>query len=117
MRNLLTDVAGITVGHATDLALGSGVTAIMFERPAIASASMLGGVPGERQVAMLDEGMTLDSVDAIVLLATTSGMDISGSVILPIQLSYRFSIFTASASLLLAPLLSTAIWGCSHSCS
>jgi L-aminopeptidase/D-esterase-like protein len=81
MRNLLTDVAGITVGHATDLALGSGVTAIMFERPAIASASMLGGVPGERQVAMLDEGMTLDSVDAIVLSGGSSfGLDAAGGV-------------------------------------
>jgi L-aminopeptidase/D-esterase-like protein len=81
MRNLLTDVAGITVGHATDLALGSGVTAILFERPAVASASMLGGAPGERQVAMLDEGMTLDSVDAIVLAGGSSfGLDAAGGV-------------------------------------
>ncbi|HUC65258.1 MAG TPA: P1 family peptidase [Stellaceae bacterium] len=81
MRNLLTDVAGITVGHATDLALGSGVTAILFERPAVASASILGGAPGERQVAMLDEGMTLDSVDAIVLAGGSSfGLDAAGGV-------------------------------------
>jgi L-aminopeptidase/D-esterase-like protein len=81
MRNLLTDVAGITVGHATDPALGSGVTAILFERPAVASASMLGGAPGERQVAMLDEGMTLDSVDAIVLAGGSSfGLDAAGGV-------------------------------------
>jgi L-aminopeptidase/D-esterase-like protein len=81
MRNLLTDVAGITVGHATDLALGSGVTAILFERPAVASASMLGGAPGERQVAMLDEGMTLDTVDAIVLAGGSSfGLDAAGGV-------------------------------------
>jgi L-aminopeptidase/D-esterase-like protein len=81
MRNLLTDVAGIAVGHATDLALGSGVTAVLFERPAVAAAAMLGGVPGERQVAMLDEGMTLDSVDAIVLAGGSSfGLDAAGGV-------------------------------------
>jgi L-aminopeptidase/D-esterase-like protein len=81
MRNLLTDVAGITVGHATDLALGSGVTAILFDRPAVASASILGGAPGERQVAMLDEGMTLDTVDAIVLAGGSSfGLDAAGGV-------------------------------------
>ena len=28
MHNLLTDVAGIAVGHATDLGLASGATAI-----------------------------------------------------------------------------------------
>lgn len=81
MRNLLTDVAGITVGHATDLALGSGVTAILFERPAVAAAAVLGGAPGERQVAMLEEGMTLDTVDAVVLSGGSSfGLDAAGGV-------------------------------------
>jgi hypothetical protein len=42
-RNLLTDVAGIAVGHATDRALGSGVTAIIFIQPFIASVATLGG--------------------------------------------------------------------------
>ena len=50
-RNLLTDIAGITVGHATDLALGSGVTAILFDPPAVASVSVLGGAPGGRDTA------------------------------------------------------------------
>ena len=81
MRNLLTDVAGITVGHATDLALGSGVTAILFERPAVAAAAVLGGAPGEQQVAMLEEGMTLDTVDAVVLSGGSSfGLDAAGGV-------------------------------------
>lgn len=81
MRNLLTDVAGITVGHATDPALGSGVTAILFARPAVAAASILGGAPGERQVAMLEDGMTFDSVDAIVLSGGSSfGLDAAGGV-------------------------------------
>jgi L-aminopeptidase/D-esterase-like protein len=81
MRNLLTDVAGISVGHATDPALGSGVTAILFARPAVAAASILGGAPGERQVAMLEEGMILDRIDAIVLSGGSSfGLDAAGGV-------------------------------------
>lgn len=32
-NNLLTDINGILVGNVTDLALGSGVTAIVFEKP------------------------------------------------------------------------------------
>ena len=66
-RNLLTDVAGIAVGHAEDLALGSGVTAIMFDRPAVASVSVLGGGPGGRDTHMLAPEMTVEAVDAIVL--------------------------------------------------
>ncbi len=48
MKNLITDVEGIRVGHADDLNLASGVTAIVFETPAIASGLALGGAPGSR---------------------------------------------------------------------
>ena len=41
--NLLTDVEGLSVGHATDLVLGSGVTVIVFDEPATASGTVLGG--------------------------------------------------------------------------
>jgi L-aminopeptidase/D-esterase-like protein len=81
LRNLLTDIAGVTVGHATDLALGSGVTAILFERPAVASVAILGGAPGERHTAMFDEAMTVEAVDAIVLSGGSSyGLDAAGGV-------------------------------------
>ncbi|NKN39390.1 peptidase T4, partial [Agrobacterium sp. a22-2] len=42
LLNLLTDIDGVSVGHATDLALGSGVTVIVFDQPATASGSVLG---------------------------------------------------------------------------
>ena len=34
LRNLVTDVPGVSVGNAQDLALGSGVTALIFDAPA-----------------------------------------------------------------------------------
>lgn len=40
--NLLTDIQGLSVGHATDLTLGSGVTVIVFDDPATASGTVLG---------------------------------------------------------------------------
>ncbi len=46
MRNLITDVAGVTVGHADDAKLASGVTVIRFEAPATASGIVSGGAPG-----------------------------------------------------------------------
>lgn len=67
MRNLLTDVAGLKVGHATDLRLGSGVTAIVFDAPAVVSVATLGGAPGGRDTGMLAPGMTVQRIDAVVL--------------------------------------------------
>ena len=79
--NLLTDIEGVTVGHATDLALGSGVTAIVFDQPAIASGSVLGGAPGGRDTALLDPAMTVQAVDAFVLSGGSAfGLDAAGGV-------------------------------------
>ena len=81
MRNKLTDVAGIAVGHATDLALGSGVTAILFDRPAIAAVCVLGGAPGGRDTGLLAPEMTVEAVDAIVLSGGSAfGLDAAGGV-------------------------------------
>jgi D-aminopeptidase len=67
LRNLITDVAGILVGHATDLKLGSGATAIVFEEPAVASADVRGGGPGTRELDLLDPAATVERVDAFAL--------------------------------------------------
>jgi D-aminopeptidase len=48
-RNLITDVAGLRVGHADDARLASGVTAILFDAPAIAAIDVRGGGPGTRE--------------------------------------------------------------------
>jgi L-aminopeptidase/D-esterase-like protein len=79
--NLLTDVPGLAVGHATDLALGSGVTAILFDRAATASVAVLGGAPGGRDTGLLDPAMTVEQVDAIVLSGGSAfGLDAAGGV-------------------------------------
>jgi L-aminopeptidase/D-esterase-like protein len=46
MRNLITDVAGVRVGYAEDRKIASGVTAILFDTPAVAAADLRGGAPG-----------------------------------------------------------------------
>ena len=82
MLNLLTDIPGVSVGHATDLALGSGVTAILFDRPAMASVSVLGGAPGSRDTTMLEPDMTIERVDAITLGGgSVFGLDAAGGVL------------------------------------
>ena len=81
MRNLLTDIPGIEVGHATDLALASGVTAVLFTPAATASVITLGGAPGSRDTAMLEPEMSIQAVDAIVLSGgSVYGLDAAGGV-------------------------------------
>lgn len=81
IRNLLTDIDGVSVGHATDMRLGSGVTAIVFDAPAVASGSVLGGAPGGRETALLDPAMTVEMVDAFVLSGGSAfGLDAAGGV-------------------------------------
>ena len=67
MQNLLTDIAGVRVGHADDAALASGVTAILFDQPAVAAIDIRGGGPGVREDALLDPANTVERIDAIAL--------------------------------------------------
>lgn len=81
MLNLITDISGISIGHATDLDLGSGVTAIVFDKPATASGTVLGGAPGGRDTALLDPSMLVQEVDAFVLSGGSAfGLDAAGGV-------------------------------------
>ena len=81
MRNLLTDVPGINVGHAENLALGSGATAIVFDEPAVASIDMRGGGPGTRETALLDPAQTVEGIDAITLSGGSAfGLDAASGV-------------------------------------
>lgn len=80
-RNLITDVPGLKVGNAHDAALASGVTALVFDAPAVASIAIHGGAPGVRDGALLDPEMTVERVDALVLSGGSAfGLDASGGV-------------------------------------
>ena len=81
MRGLLTDIPGIRVGHATDLAVRSGVTAILFDRPTVASVDVRGGGPGTRETDLLDPERTVEAVDALVLSGGSAfGLDAAAGV-------------------------------------
>jgi len=81
MNNLLTDIAGVRVGHADDAALASGVTAVIFDRPAVASMDVRGGGPGIREGALLDLANTMERIDAITLSGGSAfGLEAGGGV-------------------------------------
>lgn len=80
-RNLITDVAGLKVGHADDEKLKSGVTAILCEEPAVASVQVLGGAPGTRETDLLEPHNTVGHVDAFVLSGGSAfGLDAASGV-------------------------------------
>ena len=76
MRNLVSDVAGLSVGHAEDHRLISGVTAIVFDEPATAGVDVRGGAPGSRESELLLPERSVDQIDAIVLAGGSAfGLD------------------------------------------
>ena len=67
LRNLITDIQGVRVGHAHDAKLASGSTVVVFDKAVVASVDVRGGGPGTRETALLDPAQTVEGIDAIVL--------------------------------------------------
>src|SRR5271156_6845757 len=81
MRNLITDVPGLKVGHTGDMRLGSGSTAVIFDAPAVASIDVRGGGPGTRESVLLDPAQTVEAIDAITLSGGSAfGLDAASGV-------------------------------------
>jgi L-aminopeptidase/D-esterase-like protein len=81
LKNLLTDIAGVRVGHADDARLASGVTAILFDKPAVAAIDVRGGGPGTREEAALRPESTVEAVDGFALSGGSAlGLDAAGGV-------------------------------------
>ncbi len=70
----LTAIRGVYVGHAQDLRRRTGVTVVLFDRPAIAFADHRGGWPGSYDSAASDLGKTFVDRHALFL----SGGDVYG---------------------------------------
>jgi L-aminopeptidase/D-esterase-like protein len=66
-QNALIDVAGLSVGHASDARLKAGVSVVIADQPAVAAVCVLGGAPGTRETDLLEPHNLVETVDAIVL--------------------------------------------------
>lgn len=81
MKNLLTDISGVRVGHADDARLASGVTAVLFDTPVVAAMDVRGGGPGTRDSALLDPVNTVERIDALTLSGGSAfGIESGGGV-------------------------------------
>ena len=61
---MITDVAGIRVGHWTGA--NTGVTVILLPPGTVGSGEVRGGAPATRELALLEPTRTVDQVDAVV---------------------------------------------------
>src|SRR5579859_4689069 len=81
MRNSITDVTGVRVGHAGDGKLGSGSTVVVFDEAVVASVDVRGGGPGTRETELLNPAQTVPGIDAIVVSGGSAfGLDAASGV-------------------------------------
>ncbi len=80
-RNLITDVPGLRVGNASDMALRSGATVLVADRSFVAAVSVMGGAPGTRETDLLAPDRLVQEVDALVLSGGSAfGLDACSGV-------------------------------------
>ena len=74
-------VPGVSIGHATNLQVKTGVTVILPDAPAAAAVHIMGGSPGTRETDLLSPEQAVDVVDALVLSGGSAfGLDAASGV-------------------------------------
>ncbi|MEP1144441.1 MAG: P1 family peptidase [Henriciella sp.] len=66
-QNLITDIAGISIGNAHDSDAVTGTSVILCETPSVAAVAVAGGGPGTRETDLLPSDKLVEHVNAIVL--------------------------------------------------
>ncbi len=64
---MITDVAGVRVGHWTDVDAPTGCTVVLFPAGTVASGEVRGGAPATREWDLLAPARLVSRVDAVVL--------------------------------------------------
>jgi L-aminopeptidase/D-esterase-like protein len=81
-RSAITDVAGIEVGHFTDLRRPTGCTVVMAREGAIAGVDVRGAAPGTRETDLLAPTNLVEQVHAILLAGGSAfGLDAATGVV------------------------------------
>lgn len=81
MHDDITDIPGISVGHDTNLAAGTGCTVILCATPAIGGVDVRGGAPATRETDLLRPMHMVEAVHAIALTGGSAfGLDAASGV-------------------------------------
>ncbi len=80
-HDAITAVAGLAVGHWTDLEGATGCTVVLCPEGAVASADVRGGAPGTREIELLRSGSLVERVHAVLLSGGSAyGLDAATGV-------------------------------------
>lgn len=80
-RNLITDVAGVRVGNASEAGIKTGATVLVGDAPFVAGLHIMGGAPGTRESDLLAPDKLVQEVDALVLSGGSAfGLDAASGV-------------------------------------
>jgi len=72
----ITDIEGISVGHAQDLKAATGCTVVICREGGTAGVDVRGGAPGTRETDLLDPFNLVEKIHAVVLTGGSSfGLD------------------------------------------
>jgi L-aminopeptidase/D-esterase-like protein len=81
VKDAITDVPSIKVGHAQDLGAGTGCTVVLCERGAVTGVDVAGGAPGTRETECLRPENFAPLAHAVVLTGGSAfGLDCAGGV-------------------------------------
>lgn len=82
VNSTLTAIEGVRVGHESDFEGGTGITVIIFDRPAIGSADISGMATSTRQIDSLEIMHPGTSIHAVCLSGGSAfGLDAAGGVV------------------------------------
>ncbi len=77
----ITDIEGIKIGHAQDLAAATGCTVVIGEAGLTAGVDVRGGAPGTRETDLLDPVNLVEQIHAVVMAGGSSfGLDAASGI-------------------------------------
>ncbi|MBT7783878.1 MAG: peptidase S58 family protein, partial [Anaerolineae bacterium] len=81
MKNSITDIPGIEIGHAQDVDALTGCSVILCRKGAVAGVDQRGGAPGTRETDLLAPVNMISKIHAILLSGGSAfGLDAATGV-------------------------------------
>ena len=81
LRDAISDVPGIRVGHWTDRRAATGCTVVLCEKGAVGGVDVRGGAPGTRETDLLRPGTLVQGIHAVLLTGGSAwGLDAAGGI-------------------------------------